>query len=85
LSHVDETGLRESSSVDNKIDSDEESQDDENDSVDEIDAEDDFGKFDDQNQLYVLEMILRFHALYKCGSPYVLGTEEGNKMIDEGI
>jgi len=27
------------------------------------------------NQLYILEMILSFHAWYKCGSPYSVGGE----------
>jgi len=42
-------------------------------------------EFYDQNQLYVLDIILSFHAWYTCGSPYLLGTEEWNKIIDEGI
>jgi len=85
LLDVDETGLRGSSSIDNEIDSNDKNHNNEIESVDEINAEDDFGEFDAQNQLYLLEMILSFHAWYKCRSPYLLGTEQVNKMIDEGI
>jgi len=60
------------------VPSDEENDNGENESIAEIDDDDCDDKTDAQNQLYVLEMILDFHAWYKCGSPYLLGTEEGN-------
>jgi len=72
LSCLDETGLSDSSSVVNRSDSNEDSHDDKNDSVDEINVDDGLGAFDAQNQLYMLEMILSFHAWYKCGSSYLL-------------
>ena len=40
------------------------------DSIDAIEADDDIAELDAQNQLYVLEMILSFHAWYKSVSPY---------------
>ena len=31
------------------------------------------GECDPQHLLYILEMILSFHAWYKCGAPYSIG------------
>ncbi len=75
---ADGSDLEDIVSVDNKVGSDEENDNGENESIAEIDDDDCDDKTDAQNQLYVLEMILDFHAWYKCGSPYLLGTEEGN-------
>ena len=85
MSDVDEVGSTDNASNDNEKDSDEENDDADIDSIDAIQAQDDIGEFDARNQLYVLEMILSFHAWYKCGSPYFLGSEQVNKMIDKGI
>ncbi len=48
----------------------------------EEDLQDEFSQFDVNNQLYILEMILSFHAWYKCGSPYLVGGEEGVLVVD---
>jgi len=76
MSDVDEVGLTDNINSDNEKDSDEESVDEEIESVDATEAENELIELDAQNQLYVLEMILSFHAWYKCGSPYFLGSEQ---------
>jgi len=62
-----------------------ESNDRENDFVNGSDLDDDLREIDAHNQLYMLERILSFHGWYKCGSPYLLGTEKGMKCIDNVI
>jgi len=84
LLNDDGSNIEDTVSIDNEEDSDEDDDNGENESIAEIDDDND-AEIDAQNQLYVLEMILGFHAWYKCRSPYLLGTEEGNNRIDEGI
>jgi len=51
----------------------------------EEDLQDEFAQFDVNNQLYILEMILSFHAWYKCGSPYSVGRDEDVLVVDRAI
>ena len=44
-----------------------------------------FGEFDVHNQLYILEMMLCFHAWYKCRGPYAIGKKNGLDCIDNAI
>jgi len=62
LSCQDETGSRDSSTVDIESDSNEESHDDNNVSVDDIYVDNVICEFDAQNQLYVFDMILSLHG-----------------------
>jgi len=81
--HSDETGLSDSSSVDNICDSNGESHDEEND-FDEINLEEDLDEFDAWNQLYVLAMIFSF--MHGTNVAHIfLRREEGSKSIDQDI
>jgi len=79
-------------SLDNVVetkDKEEEAEDDEEDEDEgflvEEDLQDEFAQFDVNNQLYILEMILSFHAWYKCGSPYLVGKKEDVLVVDHAI
>jgi len=78
LDNVEQTEDEEEVAEDDEEDEDEEF-------LMEEDLQDEFAQFDVNNQLYILEMILSFHAWYKCGSPYLVGEKEDVLVVDHAI
>jgi len=51
---------------------------------DSVERKSDF-PFHPMDVLYILEMMLSFHAWYKCGGPYNCGTDDGRNEIQKCI
>ena len=82
-----DSDIRHSSSDDSDSsgEAEEDSVNDEEDFLGDDDRDDDLGEFDVYNQLYILEMILCFHAWYRHGVLYPIGTNKGYLKIDKAI
>ena len=68
-----------------KQEAEDDDEDEDEDFLVEEDLQDEFAQFDVNNQLYILEMILSFHAWYKCGSPYLVGEKDNVLVVDHAI